>query len=200
MNSVRALLPSFLITYLCLFSGLLLPRTGAAYEGWLSAPKALPILLFVVYWIFAQYVCEDTTKSDARHNVKSDLPFVRRMIYLVSIASSIASRYSWAAKSGRGILPLSKLIDFSDIVKLLGSLENLPLYTGAGLWLVYLYSDLKDARMIDKSWLLLLTFLATGAISIGPGATLVLAWMYREDVLATKRHWAAVTKCDAVTK
>jgi uncharacterized membrane protein len=200
MNSVRALLPSFLITYLCLFSGLLFSRTGTAYQGWFSAPMAFPMFLFAVHWILKQYVCEDTTNSDARHNVKSDLPFIRRAIHLVSIASLLAFRYSWAAQSGQGVLPLSRLIDFSAWVRLLASLENLPLYAGACLWLVFLYGDLKDARMVDKSWLLLLTFLATGAIVIGPGATLVLAWMYREDILATKHHWAAVTKCDAVTK
>jgi hypothetical protein len=200
MNSVRALLPSIIITYLCLFSGLLLPRTGTAYQSLLSSPMAFPVLFFATYWIFAQYVCEDTTKSDARHNVKSDLPFLRRAIYLVSIVSSLAFQYNWAGNPGLGILQFSKQINYSAAVRLLSSFENLPLYAGAALWLAYLYSDLKDARMADKSWLLLLTFPAMGAIFIGPGATLVLAWMYRENILATKHHWAAVTKCDAVTK
>jgi hypothetical protein len=200
MNSVRALLPSFLVTYLCLFSGFLLFRKDTTYQEWLAAPMLLPIFLFASHWTFAQYICEDTTKSDARHNAKSDLPFLRRAVYLVSIASSLAFQYSWAMKLGLQSFPFSKPMDVFALVRPLASLKNLPLYAGAGLWHVYLYSDLKDARMVDKSWLHLLTFFTTGAILIGPGATLVLAWMYREDILATKHHWAAVTKCDAVTK
>jgi hypothetical protein len=200
MNSARALLPSFLITYLCFFSCLLLPPTGAAYKAWLSAPLVFPLFLFTVHWIFAKYVCEDTTKSDARHNAKSDLPFLRRAGLLVSIVSSLAFRYSGSAKSGWQIPPLSKLANFSALVAQLARPENLPLYAGAGLWFAYLYSDLKVARMVDKSWLLLLSFLTAGVVFIGPGATLVLAWMHREEILATKHHWAAVTKCDTVTK
>jgi hypothetical protein len=199
MTSVRALVPSVLITYLCLFSGFLLSGIDTAYQGWLSAPMTFPILFFAVHRIFSHYVYEDTTKSNARHNVKADLPFLRRAVHLVSIASLLAFQYSSVANSGWGTLPHSQLTNFSALVKLLASLENLPLYAGAGLWLVYLYSDLKEARMVDKSWLLL-ALLAPGAMVLGPGATLVLAWLYREDILATKYHWAAVTKCDAVTK
>ena len=29
---------------------------------------------------------------------------------------------------------------------------------------------------------------------LAPGATLVAGWAWREEVLASKRHWAAVTK------
>jgi hypothetical protein len=48
--------------------------------------------------------------------------------------------------------------------------------------------------MVKESWMQLLLYAVICTAVIGPGATLIAGWAWREEVLASKRHWAAVTQ------
>jgi len=62
------------------------------------------------------------------------------------------------------------------------------------LLLGLLFADMKKAGMVKTSWLtLVFSAIATTAIA-GPGATIGLGWLWRENVLATKRHKGAILK------
>jgi hypothetical protein len=50
--------------------------------------------------------------------------------------------------------------------------------------------------MIETSWFILVAGYVASVAVIGSGATLLAAWLWREETLATKRHWAAVTKAE----
>jgi hypothetical protein len=67
---------------------------------------------------------------------------------------------------------------------------------GGFVWLVLLFKDLKKARMIETNWIVLLFGYVLSSTVFGSGSTLLVGWLWREQTLATKRHWAAVTKAE----
>ena len=60
------------------------------------------------------------------------------------------------------------------------------------LWLGYLFSDLKHAGMVQQSWFRIVASAALTTVALGPGVAVGLGWLWREDVLANKRHKGAV--------
>jgi hypothetical protein len=67
-------------------------------------------------------------------------------------------------------------------------------FGAALLWLAYFFSDLKYAGMITQGWPTIVIFTVVTTVAVGPGATLGLGWLWRENTLATKHHKAALTK------
>jgi hypothetical protein len=62
------------------------------------------------------------------------------------------------------------------------------------LWLGYLFWDLKVAGMLQTRWFVLVLYLVTSTLVLGPGATAGLGWLWREYVLANSRHKDAITE------
>ncbi|KAH8771387.1 hypothetical protein F5882DRAFT_465355 [Hyaloscypha sp. PMI_1271] len=81
-----------------------------------------------------------------------------------------------------------------DIPGALGGILGSEL--GGFIWMVLLFKDRKKARMMKTSWCILLAGHVASVIVIGPGVKLLAAWLWREETLATTRHWAAVTKAE----
>lgn len=60
------------------------------------------------------------------------------------------------------------------------------------LWLAYVYADAKRERLINVSWPSMLGLGTLLTALVGPGATLAIGWMYREEALAARREKAAL--------
>lgn len=60
------------------------------------------------------------------------------------------------------------------------------------LWLGYVYGQAKRQHVIKVSWINLLGMGVMALIGMGPGATLALGWMYREEILAEMREKEAL--------
>lgn len=61
------------------------------------------------------------------------------------------------------------------------------------VWLALLFWDMKYARMMTKGWFTIAAYAVGSTLVFGPGAMIGLGWLWREDVITHKRHWAAVT-------
>ncbi|KAL9947741.1 hypothetical protein ACHAO5_002501 [Verticillium nonalfalfae] len=60
------------------------------------------------------------------------------------------------------------------------------------VWLLYLFSDLKRAEIVQWSWPTLLVCIAAALCLFGPGVTVGMGWLVRERLLATKSHKDAI--------
>lgn len=60
------------------------------------------------------------------------------------------------------------------------------------LWVGLLFSDLRAAGYIQLGWLKLACYAVALTVIGGNGTMLGVAWLYREEMLATRRHREAV--------
>jgi hypothetical protein len=187
MNYAKTLFPTIIL-------GAILPAlTVTAYpEAELSKNlqaiwPIFPILLIILHRLLASLV-HDSTPFDRFYRVKSDLPSIRSTIILAAFVTVALFRYLKATGTGPTIPSLQDLPDA------LGGILGCEI--GGFIWMVLLFRDLKKARMIQTSWLVLLAGYVTLSSVLGSGASLLLAWLWREETLAKKRHWAAVTKAE----
>jgi hypothetical protein len=72
--------------------------------------------------------------------------------------------------------------------------DHLFRFGGALLWLGYLLADLKAAGMVEESWIRIVVSAIIATLALGPGASVGLGWLWREDVLVHKRHKGAVVR------
>lgn len=185
MNYARAILPSIVLT--ALLPTLLIiskPEDPMAIDL-LSLWSWLPILLTLCQRLFAAFV-KDTTPHDRLYNVKADLPVIRRTTVVTGIISLSSFQYLSYSLNNQGfsLLALVKNATPKD-PQFLG----LPL--GGVIWVMLLFGDLKSARMIEHHWAGMLICFIVSMMIMGPGATLLAGWALREEVLASRRHWAA---------
>jgi len=189
MNYARTLHP-LIIPALLLLASVFLHRTANGDDlvekvvgfGW----GYLPIIMVLTHRIFAMMV-KDTTKHDRLHNVRADLKFIRRACVVVGGVSTAVYWYLLFKSTG----PIFESVWYAAK----DTHSNLTYtYLGAMIWLIFLFGDLKKAKMIKQSWGILLCCLIGSVVFIGPGATLIAGWLWREEILAGKRHWRTVVK------
>lgn len=185
MTYAKTLLPTILL-------GAIVPAiTVTAYpEAELSSKlqvlwPVLPIVLAITHRLLASLL-EDSTPFDKLYRVKADLPFIRWVVRLLVVVSAATFQYLRVTETGSVFPAFSNLRSTGQQMGIID--------IGALVWLILLFKDLKKARMVENSWALLLAGYIISTLLIGPGATLLVAWLWREEVLATKRHWAAVTE------
>ena len=199
MNYARALLPTLLFSYACLLIATIFYPNDTMHENLVSMQHFFPVLISIMHSLFAR-ATQDTTRRDRLNNVKADLPFLRRACLLVSITSAATLQCLRFRSVNVGWLRdafVAGTLQPQALPALTADIFNhdhFALYAGVAVWLTLLSRDLKIAGMIKESWILLLLYAAACTVILGPGATLVAGWAWREEVLASKRHWAAVTK------
>ncbi|KAK2882375.1 hypothetical protein FQN49_000430 [Arthroderma sp. PD_2] len=151
--------------------------------------------------LLAKLAILPSTIEDGRHyGAKRDMGTIRLTVAMAAVWSTI----SWFA-----CIILALFFADPIVFSFRGCLESLSENRGQGswpydqsglpynylftvgysfLWIFYLYWDLKKAGMIAHNWLTLLSVFFLGGLCIGPGAAIALAWLYRENILATQRH------------
>jgi hypothetical protein len=77
-------------------------------------------------------------------------------------------------------------------MRLFLQVDEIACFAAAFLWLAYLIGDLKEAEMTSVSWSKSVGFAAVGTNLAGPGAVIALAWLWRENILATKKAKGSV--------
>jgi hypothetical protein len=199
MNYARALLPTVLFGYAAPLLAMALYPSHTVCEHLASIQPFFPVLVSIVHNLFARAI-QDTTKQDRLCNVKADLPSLRRACLVVGIASAATLQYFRYRTGNFGWLHNVRFAGtlhqqtFPALTAGIFNRENFDLYSGALLWLGLIFGDLKKAGMLKTSWMWLVLCVAACTAIIGPGATLLAGWAWREEVLSSKRHWAAVIK------
>jgi hypothetical protein len=190
MNYAKTLLPTIAI-------GAILPAlTVTGYpEAELSNNlqvlwPILPVALAIMHRLFASLV-QDSTHFDKFYRVKADLPSIRHAV--MAVALTLTAIFQYLRFTGTNMV-LPSEPSLQNFQAALGGVLGVEL--GGFVWLVLLFKDLKKARMIETNWIVLLFGYVLSSTVFGSGSTLLVGWLWREQTLATKRHWAAVTKAE----
>jgi hypothetical protein len=141
----------------------------------------------------------DTAASDKIHAPKRDLPVMRYTVGAlctlsagVWVYTNLTSTYSFAT-----MFVLEDIqgyqTDVTAWIRDSWKVAWFALFGNTFLWLGYLFWDMKHAGMVASNWLSIMFYAVSSTIVLGPGATVGLGWLWREEIITNKRHWAAVT-------
>jgi hypothetical protein len=162
--------------------------------------QPFPILTIVLHFILRKFFVTDTTSEDRTNNVQADMPSTRAAVLLFASISAVVfnlARFSVDGSFYSVFFPDWELVkatfassdsalDMVAGMRLFLQVDELICFSAAILWLAYLINDLKAAEMASVSWPTVSALGLAGTYLIGPGATVVLGWWWRENVLATK--------------
>lgn len=186
MNYTRALLPTLVLAILFPAFTILLNATHSMNDKLETWATWFPVILPLSHRFWSIFTV-DTTKYDRLHNVEADLPYIRVSITIASIASAVTWRL-FMYGNNIGLSPQLLVATLNDWPQVIG------LYYGSTIWLLLLFRDLKKAGMLHTSWVTLLACLPISILVTGPSTTLLVGWAWREEILASRRHSAALTK------
>lgn len=179
MSYTKALLPTVaLMTILPAAASLTYPGFSVDFaEPIHNFSLYVPIILTLSHRLFATFFT-DTTQFDRLYNVTADLPWIRSCVCVTSVAMMALFNYFNPTITSRFQLGSNHLPAFKALEQQLGG----------AIWLVLLFRDLKKARKVDSSWIKLVACYLVSISLVGPGATSLAAWLWREEVLAVRRN------------
>lgn len=73
-------------------------------------------------------------------------------------------------------------------------LDDISLSVNTLLWLAYLFWDMKSAGMVNISWVSIVLYAVASLVLLGPGTTAGLGWLWRENIIAKRKHKCAITE------
>jgi hypothetical protein len=175
VNYARTALPSillgFLIPVIALYSS-----SSPSPQQLISQPLPVCAVVYFIHRTLSSLVT-DTTMNDRIHNPITDLPSLRLACQVIGVIAALYALYT------RLMNPASVCVAI-----------YLPILLPSYIWLALLFKDLKTAGMLDVSVFKLATLALGSTLLAGPGATILAAWMWRENILATRRHKGAVVR------
>lgn len=168
--------------------------------------QAFPFLTWIVHLGLRKTIVKDTTRHDKVHNVGADLPYIRFAVKSFALISAIT--FNWTRFFSGSSLVTIFIPEWTTIMSLFSpgptplnlvsgmrlflQVDEIACFAAAFLWLGYLVKDLKEAEMTSVSWLNVAMVAAGGTSLAGPGAVVALAWLWREEILATQRTKGSV--------
>jgi hypothetical protein len=195
----RTVLPVLVVAfyiphYLCYFSADLATRHSAAWIWQLS-----PAWISGLQILLSKTVSPDTIETDKVDAPTRDLPTIR---YTVGACVVLASTV-WLSVLARSPFSLATIFlpplgaqttGWISTARVILQVDHVVCWTSALLWLSYLFADMKYAGMVTQSWATIFAGVALSSLALGPGATFGLGWLWREDILVTKKHKGAVVR------
>jgi hypothetical protein len=178
-----------------------------------------PMWVSITHYILNTFCVKDTTKEDRIHNTSADLPYIRFAVRALAVVSAIIFNcVRWQQSSASLLQVLLTNADWTSMsisTTSLTAFETLDLLSGmnflslckqttqlplillaAFFWLGLLFKDLKEAEMMKTGWVRLIAFAVLGTLICGPGATAAIGWLWREEVLASRRAKGAAVRMD----
>ncbi|KAL2015409.1 hypothetical protein VTK56DRAFT_5533 [Thermocarpiscus australiensis] len=204
----RAALPAVLLGYtLPCYLTLLWPAPAGAppqqtttRQLFLFVWQLYPLYVALALWAVSR-LFRDTTPTDKLYRTRRDLPVMRWYVGAASALSAAVWLWAWAAGPGYGIrgvfvpgaVPRDVLPSLTEFTRQFLRWDELFGFGSHLLWLAYLFWDLRSAGMLREGWLRVVVMGIVSLLLVGPGATLGLGWLFREHILATRRHKNALT-------
>ncbi|KAK3363197.1 FAD binding domain protein [Lasiosphaeria hispida] len=216
INYTKSVLPALMLAYyLPLYAAFFAPAFSTRLAS-IFAWQVFPVYLsLAASQVLSRFFFADTMGHDRIYSVKRDLLAIRLTIGVLAFHSAAAWAYTFltaAACSPTAMLALFLPPAFSgengaavittttttatNLVQFTGRFLRLDcafLFANTFLWLAYLFWDVKHAGMLRLSWAWIILLAAIATAGVGPGATVGLGWLWREELLATRRHKEAVT-------
>jgi len=215
----KSVLPALILTYfLPLYLAFFLPDFSSRVDAsfvWQLFPIYLSVL---ISGVLARFVVRDTMKSDRIYNFTGDLRAIRLTVGVLVFHSAAVWLYTFFTSAGGSpskmlevVLPpffSSHLnvgreegdIDKDTAQKLIAltgeflKWDSAFLFGNTFLWLGCLFWDIKSAGMLELSWFWILLGGGISAVAFGPGAAVGMGWLWREELLISRRHRDAVTE------
>jgi hypothetical protein len=165
-----------------------------------------PMWVSITHYILNTFCVKDTTKEDRIHNTSADLPYIRFAVRALAVVSAIIFNcVRWQqSQSSCSLLQIFSTTAFetSDLLSGMNFLSSLstqttqlcPVLLAAFIWLALLFKDLREAEMLRTVWVRLIACAIFGTLICGPGATVAMGWLCREEVLASRRARGAVVR------
>ncbi|KAK3349693.1 FAD binding domain protein [Lasiosphaeria hispida] len=205
ISYTKSILPAVLLVhYLPIYSAFYCASFPARI-AWISLWQLFPVWLSLLASPLLSRLFADTTPHDRIHNAERDLPTIRATVGLLALHSAAAWVLTFLTTAGLSasamlalMMPPATLYQGqADLVTLSGEflrLDSAFLFGNTFLWLAYLFWDIKHAGMLRLSWVWIMLLAAVAVVGLGPGAAVGLGWLWREELLAKRRHRAAVTE------
>jgi len=201
LNYAKVLLPTLVLAYYIPMFAMFDWSTLSGREAWLYLWQMFPVWISLTTSLLSSCI-PDTTVSDRFESPNRDLPVIQYTIGTLAVISSTVWIFTCISAlfqngSARVFVPESfpsQTINFAAFTREFLKFDEIFLFGNTILWLGYLFWDLKHAGMLNKSWIQLLMYLTGSFLLLGPGATAGLGWLWRENILASKRHKDAVTE------
>lgn len=195
-----SILPILLLTYYLPTAIQFFHPSLAARQSWNWLWQMWPVWVSGTAWAIKKTgLIKDTFSTDRLYKPRWDYKIIQ---YTVggTVAISAITWWSVLALSPSSLTQLfvptslhPSAINLDVFAKDFLKRDEVFLFANAFLWLMYVFWDIKTARMVQTSWI---AFFGAGVASLlllGPGAAFGLGWLWRERVITFERHWAAVT-------
>ena len=199
LRYTRAVLPASIVAWIIPLYAAYLHPSLPARQIWLFVWQLYPVWFWLSSWAFSRLFA-DTVDHDAFTAPTRDLPYIR----LTVGAPAVLAAGFWIGAVLLGPYGLREIFVPTTLPRLTANLsdaaleflriDELVIFGSVFLWLAYLFADLKRAGMLGTGWPALLVFATVGVFAVGPGATAGLGWLWREEILATRKHKDARTE------
>ncbi|KAK4169846.1 Neuroligin-4, X-linked [Cladorrhinum sp. PSN259] len=198
-----ASLPAILIAYLLPFYGLFMSPELETRQSLLYIWQLYPVYLSAALWFISRFF-KNTEKQDRLTNTEKDLPVMKWYIGAGSLlGASMWISTTWPIGAGivENFVPTdipgrgfnAGTLTFQQFIVQFMRWDQVFGFGSHLLWMAYQFWDLKAAGMLQEGWLKVVGLMVLGVPVIGPGATLGLAWLFRENILAHRTHKGALT-------
>ncbi|KAE9375212.1 hypothetical protein N431DRAFT_542807 [Stipitochalara longipes BDJ] len=176
-----------LFSYLPVFLMFLGPSPSIRHR-WTWAWQMFPLWVAVAQWIRTRTsastprdesssIHQDDNESSVIGATISAFAAISAGVWMYMLFSSpysLRTIFLPQSTSASGIIPLMRAHFQSSHLSAFGS---------ALMWMVYISAELKDAALVQQSWVFLLSMVGLSTLCFGPGATLATCWYWREQIL-----------------
>ncbi|KAJ5952082.1 uncharacterized protein N7479_010495 [Penicillium vulpinum] len=200
LSYTKSILPVLLATHYATFidayfSPVMAHRQGAGYL-W----ELFPVWLCLAQAGLARFILPSTLKQDRLDNVTRDLPTIRTIILGLCAVSTAVWQYTiWC--SGESLVnifvPIFGSVEGHTFEQLFAEFlkwDQVFFAIPNVFWIGLLFADLRAAGLIHTGWLKIILSALGLTIIGGNGTMLGMMWLYREEILATRRHRTAVVQ------
>jgi hypothetical protein len=168
-------------------------------------------LVTSLHWILARYLVDDPTPSARLHNTTADLASIHiaaitlialsalvfnwiRFISPVPISTMLYPTSTFLSAFYRSIVSRSLDLNLVSGMAIFLKVDYLSCFIASYAWLALLFKDLKAVDMVDESSSRLVAYAVVGTFLAGPGAVVGGAWLWREEILASKKMSGALVE------
>ncbi|KAK2808447.1 hypothetical protein FQN50_004655 [Emmonsiellopsis sp. PD_5] len=192
-SSAKALLPSLVLGYLIptllLFTPYSNPRTGATMVlFWQFSPIYVNILLSIFSRINATLSPNDDHKTPTAANPLTDIPHLKR-VYMFSVIVSTATHIFTVVRPislAAIFIPYtgpSQHVSFAEGIRSMWIVDFWVYFLATLVWAVVAVWDMKRVGMAGTNLAKAVAVIVLGAVVVGPAATTVGVWWWREGVM-----------------
>ncbi|KAJ5425759.1 hypothetical protein N7465_000829 [Penicillium sp. CMV-2018d] len=199
LNYAIAVLPAIIVSYYIPLSAAFFWPTDSGRKSWLFVWQMHPVWTAITLYLFSR-IFPSTVKEDRVHALRRDLPVIKFSMTVLVIGAAgfwMWSRWTSPSSVARAFFPTavpSTQAPLAACVCAILKWDMLSTFGSTFLWLGYLIWDLKYAGMMQATWVRVAIYGVAAFVALGPGAAIGLGWLWRENILAHKRHKDAVTE------